>query len=69
MTIAIALIALGVLTQAVALVIGQSPPLVRFNQTCQTCGYQIPPMERVPAFHDCPECTRQFDLSDPLPRP
>ncbi|HEY9640497.1 MAG TPA: hypothetical protein V6C57_08435 [Coleofasciculaceae cyanobacterium] len=67
MTIEIALIALGVLTQAVVLATSRSS-LVRFNRNCQTCGYQIPPMERSPAFHDCPECTRLFSLSDPLPR-
>ncbi|HEY9622249.1 MAG TPA: hypothetical protein V6C78_17965 [Crinalium sp.] len=67
MTIVITLIALGVLTQAVVLATSK-PSLVRFNQTCHTCGYQIPPMERSPAFHDCPECTRLSSLSDPLHR-
>ncbi|WP_143845143.1 hypothetical protein [Nostoc sp. T09] len=67
MTIAIAVIVLGVLTQAVVLATSGSSR-VRFNQKCQTCGYQIPPMELSPAFHDCPECTRLSSLSDSLPR-
>ena len=66
MTISIALILLGVLTQAVVLITSRSSQ-VRFNRTCKTCGYQIPPMERSPAFHDCPECTRKARLSDSLP--
>ncbi|XGV96925.1 MAG: hypothetical protein ACAF41_29900 [Leptolyngbya sp. BL-A-14] len=65
MTIAIALIALGVLTQAVVLATSNGE-LPRFNKMCQTCGYQIPPMERPPAFHDCPECEKLFSLSDRL---
>ncbi|WP_017301783.1 hypothetical protein [Nodosilinea nodulosa] len=67
MTIALVLLILGLLTQVIVLVTWRSP-LVRFNRSCQTCGYQIPPMERPPAFHDCPECDRLFSLSDPLPR-
>jgi hypothetical protein len=62
MTIAIALIILGVLTQAAVLATSKSS-WVRFNQTCKTCGYQILPMECSPAFHDCPECTRLSSLS------
>ncbi|MBD2468918.1 hypothetical protein [Nostoc sp. FACHB-145] len=67
MTITIAVIVFGVLTQAVVLTKSGSSRF-RFNQKCQTCGYQIPPMEVSPAFHDCPECTRKARLSDSLPR-
>ena len=65
MTIAIALIALGVFTQ-VAVLVTTGWELPRFTKVCQTCGYRIPPMERPPAFHDCPECDRLFSLSDRL---
>jgi predicted RNA-binding Zn-ribbon protein involved in translation (DUF1610 family) len=67
MTIAIAIIVCGVLTQIVVL----RTSLVQrpfFTTMCRTCGYQIPPMERPPAFHDCPECEKIFSLSDRLVR-
>ncbi|MBW4470890.1 MAG: hypothetical protein KME45_10885 [Stenomitos rutilans HA7619-LM2] len=67
MTIAIALIALGVLTQVMVLATSRGT-LPRFTSMCKTCGYQIPPMERPPAFHDCPECEKLFSLSDQLLR-
>ena len=65
MTIAIALIVGGFLTQVVVLrtSLVERP---RFTQKCRTCSYQIPPMERPPAFHDCPECEKIFSLSDRL---
>lgn len=67
MVTAFVLIALGLVTQAVVLATSRNT-LPRFNKSCGTCGYQIPPMDRPPAFHDCPECQRLFSLSDPLRR-
>jgi hypothetical protein len=66
MITAVTLITLGVLTQVLVLATSRSQS-VRFNHECQTCTYQIPPMERPPAFYDCPECIRLSSLSDPLP--
>ncbi|MBR8841031.1 MAG: hypothetical protein DSM106950_45530 [Stigonema ocellatum SAG 48.90 = DSM 106950] len=71
MVTAFVLIALGVLTQAVVLATSRNIP-PRFTKQCATCGYQIPPMEYPPVFHDCPNCERLMslgvDLSEPLIR-
>ncbi len=68
MVIPITLIILGILTQVAVLVITRDD-MTRFTIKCKTCSFQIPLMERAPAFFDCPECDRRFSLSDPLLRP
>jgi hypothetical protein len=66
MSIAITLIILGLLTQVLVLL----PQIQQacFSKVCEICGYQIPPMERPPALHNCPECDRRRHLSDSLPQ-
>ncbi|BAU10521.1 hypothetical protein LEP3755_10050 [Leptolyngbya sp. NIES-3755] len=65
-TIALVLLALGFATQIVVL-FSSRPTLPRFTKVCPTCGYQVPPLDRPPSFHDCPECDRIFSLNDPMP--
>lgn len=71
MITALVLIGLGVLTQVVVLTTTRTI-LPRFTQACPTCGNQMPPMERPPAFSDCPECERLMslgvDLNELTPR-
>ncbi len=55
------LICLGVLTQVVVLATSRNTD-PRFTPPCNTCGYQMPPMEYPITLPKCPNCERLLSL-------